>query len=95
VMYDGTKVEGPAGLRNALLKHKDTFLRTFTDNLMTYALGRRVEYFDQPTIRAIVRGAEQNRNRISSFILGIVTSPAFQMSRTPANATTTTTAEKQ
>ena len=43
-MYDGTKLEGPAGLRAALLKHQDVFLQTFTENLMTYALGRRIEY---------------------------------------------------
>ena len=52
VMYDGTKLDGPAGLRAALLKHQDVFLQTFTENLMTYALGRRVEYYDMPTVRA-------------------------------------------
>ena len=79
VLYDGTKIEGPAGLRDALLKHQDVFLETFTENLMTYALGRRVEYYDMPTVRAIVRDAAQHDYRLSSFVLGIVGSPAFRM----------------
>jgi mono/diheme cytochrome c family protein len=78
VLYDGMKIEGPAGLREALLKHKDVFLQTFTENLMTYALGRRVEYYDMPTVRAIVRDAAQHDYRLSSFVLGIVNSPAFR-----------------
>ena len=57
VLYDGTAIDGPAGLREALLRHQDVFLQTFTENLMTYALGRRVEYYDMPTVRAIVRDA--------------------------------------
>jgi hypothetical protein len=77
VMYDGTTLDGPAGLRAALLKHQDVFLQTFTENLMTYALGRRVEYFDMPTVRAIVRQAAKADFRVSSFILGIVQSAAF------------------
>ena len=56
-LYDGTRMEGPAGLRAALIKHQDMFLTGFTESLMTYALGRRVEYTDMPTIRAIVRDA--------------------------------------
>jgi len=55
--------------------------------MMAYALGRRVEYFDMPTIRAIDRDAAKNNNRFSALVLGIVKSPAFQMSR--AKATTT------
>jgi hypothetical protein len=79
VLYDGTKIEGPTGLREALLKHQDVFLQTFTENLMTYALGRRVEYYDMPTVRAIVRDAAQHDYRLSSFVVGIVDSPAFRM----------------
>ena len=79
VLYDGTKIDGPAALREALLKHRDVFLETFTENLMTYALGRRVEYFDMPTVRAIVRDASRHDYRLSSFVLGIVNSPAFRM----------------
>ena len=58
------------------------FLRTFTENLMTYALGRRVEYYDMPTVRAIVSAAGANDYRMSAFILGIVNSPAFPMAKT-------------
>ncbi len=81
-LYDGTKMDGPAGLRAALLKHSDMFLRSFTESLLTYAVGRRVEYTDMPAIRSIVRDAAKNQNRISSFILGVVNSPAFRMSMT-------------
>jgi mono/diheme cytochrome c family protein len=87
VMYDGTKIDGPAGLRVAVLKHSDMFVRTFTESLMTYAIGRRVEYYDMPTVRAIARDAEQKGNRISSFILGVVNSPAFRTAK--AEPTTT------
>ena len=78
-LYDGTRMEGPAGLRAALLKHQDMFLTGFTESLMTYALGRRIEYTDMPMIRAIVRDAAKKDNRISAFILGVVNSPAFKM----------------
>ena len=61
VLYDGTPMEGPAGLRAALLKHKDAFLLSFTENLMTYALGRRVEAYDMPAVRAIIREAAKRR----------------------------------
>jgi hypothetical protein len=91
VMYDGTKLAGPADLRKALLNHSDGVIRNFTDNLMSYAIGRRIEYYDQPSIRAITRKAAQNGNRFSSFVLGIVNSPAFQMST--AEAVTTTAAQ--
>ncbi|MGI9625586.1 MAG: DUF1592 domain-containing protein, partial [Longimicrobiales bacterium] len=57
-MYDGTPVQNPAELRASLLKRPEPLIRTFTANLMAYALGRRVEYYDQPTVRAIVRNAE-------------------------------------
>ena len=88
VMYDGTKLDGPAGLRAALLKHQDVFLETFTQNLMTYALGRRVEYDDMPAIRAIVKSAAAHDNRFSSFVLGIVESAAFRMTTADAVETT-------
>jgi mono/diheme cytochrome c family protein len=91
-LYDGTKMNGPAGLRNAILKHSDVFLLSFTENLMTYALGRRVEYGDMPAIRAIIRNAGRNNLRMSSFILGVVNSAAFRMSRTDNRQVTTTDA---
>ena len=78
--YDTTPVSTPAELRQALLKRPEPLIRTFTANLMAYALGRRVEYYDQPRIRAIVREAEQQDYRISAFIRGVIESDAFQMS---------------
>ena len=65
-----------------LLKRKDVVLRTFTENLMAYGLGRRIESYDMPTVRKIVRDAAPAQNHFSSFVLGIVKSPAFRMSRT-------------
>jgi mono/diheme cytochrome c family protein len=78
-LYDGTRMEGPAGLRAALLKHQDMFLTGFTESLMTYALGRRIEYTDMPAIRAIVRDAAKKDNKLSAFILGVTNSSAFRM----------------
>jgi cytochrome c5 len=80
-LYDGTKMDGPAALRRALLARSDVLLRTFAENLMTYALGRPIEYYDMPAIRAIVRDAARHDNRLSSFVLGVVNSAAFRMSR--------------
>ncbi len=80
-LYDGTKMEGAAGLRSAMLKHKDAFLTTFAENLMTYALGRRLEAYDMPAVRVIVREAEKQDYRIGAFITGVTKSAAFQMSR--------------
>jgi hypothetical protein len=80
-LYDGTPLSGPADLNAALLNYRIPFLRNFTSNLMTYALGRRVEYFDMPEIRNIVREAESEEYRTSAFILGVVASDAFRMKR--------------
>ena len=77
--YDGTPVTNPGELAAALMKRPIPLVRTFTENLMAYALGRRVEYFDQPTVRAIVREAETDKYKMASFILGVVKSDAFQM----------------
>jgi hypothetical protein len=65
------------------------FFTSFTESLMTYALGRRIEYYDMPAIRKIIRDAGTNNNRFSSFVLGIANSRAFQMSRAEDAATTT------
>ena len=91
-LYDGTDLDGPASLRQALLNHSEALIRNFTDNLLSYAIGRRVEYYDQPTVRAIVKKAAQNGNRFSAFVLGVVNSPAFQMARAEP---VVTTADKQ
>jgi len=89
-LWDGTPINGPMALQQALLDRPVLLLRAFTSNLMAYGLGRRVEHFDQPTIRRIVREAEQDDYRISSFVLGVVHSDAFQMQR--AGAVTATAA---
>jgi hypothetical protein len=78
-LYDGTPLATPSDLSEALLKMPIPFVRAFTANLMAYALGRRVEYYDQPTVRAISREAEANDYRMSSFIMSVVTSDQFQM----------------
>ena len=92
--YDGTSVQTPLELQRALMKRPVPLLRTFTQNLMAYALGRRVEYYDQPTVRSIVREAEANDFRMSSFILGVVKSDAFQMQRARAVAEDAASAER-
>jgi len=77
---DGTEFDGPAGLSQLLLtKYRDDFVRTATEKLATYALGRGVEYFDAPTIRSIVRDAARDNYRISSLVLAVVKSAPFQM----------------
>ncbi len=81
-LYDGSTLNGPADLRRALLKRQETFLRTFTENLMAYALGRRIEHVRHADgARHRPRSAATANLRFSSFVLGIVKSPAFQMSR--------------
>ena len=84
-LVDGTLVDGPASLRRALLAQSETFSRTFTEKLLTYALGRGLEFYDMPVVRSIVREAAQNDNRFSAFALGIVKSVPFQMKRTEAS----------
>jgi hypothetical protein len=79
--YDGTPVTSPAELLHVLMKRPVPLVRTFTENLLAYALGRRTEAFDQPAIRAIAKAAEANEYRMSSFILGVIKSDAFQMKR--------------
>jgi hypothetical protein len=80
-LYDGTPVSSPVELQNALLARPLPLVRTFTENLLTYAIGRHLEPYDQPTVRAIAREAESDDYRISSFIMGIVKSDAFRMKR--------------
>jgi mono/diheme cytochrome c family protein len=77
----GTTVQGLSGLRALLLERRDQFPRTVTEKLLSYALGRRVEHYDRPAVRSIVRDAEAQDFRWSALILGIVKSPAFQMRR--------------
>ena len=80
-LADGTNVTGPVSLRQALLKHPDQFVGTMTEKMLTYALGRGLEYYDIPTVRAIARDAAKQNYRASSLITGIVKSRPFQMRR--------------
>ncbi|MDO8677353.1 MAG: DUF1592 domain-containing protein [Acidobacteriota bacterium] len=89
--YDGTKVTSLAELTAALVKRPIPLVRNFTENLMAYGLGRRVEYYDQPAIRTIAKAAEANNYRMSSFIVGVVKSDAFRMKKVEAESTTTET----
>ena len=95
-LYDGTRMEGPQGLRDALLKHQDMVLRNLTENLMTYALGRRLEWQDMPAVRSIVNNADKKDNKFSAYIVGIVTHPSFRMSEAgPLDGAARTTAAQQ
>jgi hypothetical protein len=78
---DGTAFNGPAGLREVLVKKRDMFVQTFTERLLTYALGRGVEEYDYPVIRKIVRESSADDQKWSAIILGIVNSTPFQMRR--------------
>jgi hypothetical protein len=80
---DGSKFDGPGELRAALLKHPDQFVQTLTEKLMTYALGRTVEYRDMPTVRKVVRDAARDDYRFSSLVMSIVNSDQFQMRSVP------------
>jgi mono/diheme cytochrome c family protein len=78
VLLDGTEVDGPVALRKALLARPEVFATTFAEKLMTYALGRGLDYNDMPALRAVVRQAAQNDYRFSSIVMGIVRSVPFQ-----------------
>ncbi len=80
-LWDGSKAENLMQLQAALLKRDQTLLRTFTRNLLAYAVGRRIEAYDMPTVRQIVRDAATKDHRMTAYILGVVKSPAFQMQR--------------
>jgi uncharacterized protein DUF1592/uncharacterized protein DUF1588/uncharacterized protein DUF1587/uncharacterized protein DUF1585/uncharacterized protein DUF1595/cytochrome c len=78
-LFDGQDVDGPAGLRTALMRYSPQFVRMMVEKLMTYAVGRGMEYTDMPTIRAIARDITKDNNRFSSIVVGVVRSPQFQM----------------
>jgi hypothetical protein len=80
-MFDGTKLDGPASLRQAILNRSDVFVGTFTENLLAYGLGRVLEPYDMPAVRAIAHEAARNNNRFSSFLIGVVKSAPFQLRR--------------
>ena len=72
-------MNGPAGLRQALLSRSDAFVTVATQKLLTYSLGRSVQYYDMPVVRSIIRDAARSDYRFSSLVLGIVKSAPFQM----------------
>ncbi len=86
-LADGTKVDGPAALRNALLAHPEQFVETMTEKLLTYALGRGLESYDMPVVRSIAHEAARNNYRFTSLITGIVKSTPFSMRKAPEAAT--------
>ena len=81
VYPDGTRIDGLVGLRQVMVNRSNQFVSNVTGTLMTYALGRGVEYYDAPTVRAILRDAAPSNYRFSSLVLGIVKSAPFQMRR--------------
>ena len=83
-LADGSQVDGPAALRKAILAHPDQFVDTMTEKLLTYALGRGLEYYDMPVVRDIVHDAASNNYRFSSLVMGIVKSVAFEMKKSQA-----------
>jgi hypothetical protein len=92
-LVDGTSINGPVELRAALLKYKEQIVRNMTEKMLTYALGRGMQYYDQPVIRGIVREAAANDYRFSSIVMGIVTSTPFRMRASESLADGTVTAE--
>jgi mono/diheme cytochrome c family protein len=83
VLPDGTPINGPDDLRKALLRRPEQFAQTFTEGLLTYATGRKLEYYDMPTVRRIVRGAAADDYRFSTLVQGVVRSDQFRMRRVP------------
>src|SRR5262249_4380075 len=77
--YDGTPIAGPDDLRRALAKRSGALVQNFAENLMTFALGRRLAYADMPAVRAVVRRAEGDGLKLSAFVLAIAESPGFRM----------------
>ncbi len=87
-LYDGSPLDGPVSLRTSILNHKDSFITSFTENLLAYGLGRLVDHRDMPAVRQVVREAAANNFTFSTFVLGIVKSVPFQMRRADDVVTT-------
>ena len=85
-LWDGQEVNGPVGLRTALERYSPQFARMFVEKLMTYAIGRGIEYQDMPAVRAIAREVERQDQRFSAIVLGVVRSAQFQMREKAADA---------
>src|SRR4030095_5407274 len=82
-LLDGTKVDGVVTVRTALVRQPEIFVSTVTEKLLTYALGRGLQFYDIPTVRSIVADAQKHEYRFSSIVLGIVGSAPFQKRTTP------------
>jgi hypothetical protein len=95
VMYDGTPISGPADLREFLLKYSDQFVRTAAEKLLTYALGRGVDYYDMPVVREIANQAAEDDYRFVTLIAAVVQSAPFRMNvkAAPGEAVTAAAAE--
>ena len=79
-MYDGTDLKGPTQLRNWVIKYKERYVTNLTEKLMTYALGRGVEYYDMPAVRAIVAASAKDDYRLGTLVAAIVASEPFRLS---------------
>jgi hypothetical protein len=80
-LFEGTRIDGPAALRRMLTARPETFVGVLTEKLMTYALGRGLEYYDMPAVRKIVADAKSHDFRFSYLINGVIGSPEFQMKK--------------
>ncbi len=83
VLADGTRIDGPLDLRQMVLRRPEMFVRTLSEKLLTYALGRGLEAYDMPVVRQVAAAAAADQNRFSSIVLNIVTSTPFQMRMAP------------
>jgi hypothetical protein len=80
---DGTKINGPDDLRNALLRRPEQFVQTFVEALLTYSMGRTREYYDMPTVRKIVRDTRGKDYKFSAIVEAVVNTDQFKMRRVP------------
>jgi len=85
-LADGSDVDGPVALRAAIMRHPDQFVRTLTEKLMTYGLGRGLEFYDMPVVRAVARDAAKKNYRFSAIVAGIVSSSPFRQKAPQAGA---------
>jgi hypothetical protein len=83
---DGTRLEGIESLRELLVRYGDQFAQVVTEKLLTFAMGRGVEYEDRPLVRSITRSAAEDDYRFSSLLMGVIRSPAFTMNMKTAES---------
>jgi hypothetical protein len=95
VLPDGNKFDGIVGLRDRLVQHPEPFVTTLSENLLTYALGRSLEYYDNSVVRSVVHDAARDNYRISSLVLGVVKSTPFQMRRSTPEGESAAAASRQ